>query len=169
MMAMTALVMSLSPLPERNPRNENTADFKARLKSLRSWMSSPMNAPTKGPRRIVTMLPRKTPANTPIVEPMEPAFEPPAFCVNILGTKLFRISTATVITPIIMIGTQVMCERSVKCARSSAAQARGVPGIPGIMHPMSAMIRRTAAIDMSMMSCIHIIIEDFFSKSKFSA
>ncbi len=141
---MTAETISLMPLPVKKPRKEKRADLKTLFMSDESWMSSPTKAPTKGPAIIVHTEPMKSPAKHPIVDPMVPALDPPEALVSIPGTKTFRISTIRVRIPSMMMGSHDTELSEVKWARRRAPQHRGVPGKPGIMHPIRpTTIRRT--------------------------
>lgn len=104
-----------------------------------------------GPRNINTICPVNIPAKTPIVEPQLPAFEPPDFFVKYDGTRLFTISTATHTTAKIMIRVQVSDENETKELTSIPAQHNGVPGSPGMMHPIIPTIKSRAAAMMSAM------------------
>ncbi len=120
-------------------------------------MSSPMRAPTNGPIRIVTMEPIKRPAKTPIVEPIDPALDPPEALVSIAGMKKSSTSTMTVMTPKINMDTHVIELFVVKNASNRALQHNGVPGTPGMMHPMRPMTIRRAPIAISAISLTSIL------------
>ncbi len=135
--------MSRNPLPVKNPKKEYQADLNASFMLDLSLMISPTNAPKNGPARIPKKFPVQTPKITPTVEPMEPDFEPPDFFVKNPGTKLFRISTATVRIPKITNAGIVTWIRSTKNPSISAPQHKGVPGIPGTIQPMIPTINKT--------------------------
>lgn len=154
---MTVETTSLIPLPVKKPKNENHADLNTFFRSDESCINSPISAPINGPIRIVTMEPINSPAKTPIVEPIDPALEPPEAFVSIAGIKKSSISTMTVMMPKIKMDTHVIELFVVKYASKRAPQHNGVPGTPGMMHPMRPTTIRRTPIAIKVMSFTSII------------
>ena len=69
--------------------------------------------------------------------------EPPAFEVKNPGTKLFKISTATVTIAQIIRVVVVIEHLLTKYEASIPPQQIGVPGMPGIMQPIVPIKNKT--------------------------